>query len=128
MLRAFYEIHGFVSLEVAYALGIGHYSKKKLLQMVQAKSSLCLIKEYILDKVSIQLPPSDQGLILLKGQNSWSKLMNKIQSELQAPPLKNRVHSHWQAAVGTVQAAKVFAEKFGLKFNPENWREGYEYG
>jgi hypothetical protein len=128
MLRAFYEIHGFVSLEIAYALGIGHCSKKSLLQMVQAKSSLCLIKEYILDKGNLQLPPSDSGLMLLQNKNSWSKLTGKLQSELQAPELKNRVHSQWQAAVGTVQAAKVFAENFGLKFNPENWREDHDVG
>ena len=126
MLKAFYEIHGFVSLEIAYGLGIGPYSRKDLLQEVQSKSSLCLIKIYILDKVSFQLPPSDKGLILLQGQNSWSKLMKKLQSELQAPPLKNRVHSQWQAAVGTIQAAQVFAENFELKFNPENWREAHE--
>ncbi len=128
MLKAFYEIHGFVSLEIAYALGIGHCSKKSLLQMVQAKSSLCLIKEYILDKGNLQLPPSDSGLMLLQNKNSWSKLTGKLQSELQAPALKNRVHSQWQAAVGTVQAAKVFAENFGLKFNSENWRENHEAG
>jgi hypothetical protein len=126
MLRAFYEIHGFVSLEAAYALGIGPYNKKELLLMVQAESSLCLIKIYLLDKGNLQLPPSDRGLLLLQNKNSWSELMQKLQSEHQAPPLKNRVHSQWQAAVGTIQAAQVFAENFELKFNPENWREAHE--
>jgi len=121
-LAIFYKVHGFVSVEIGYALEIGHVSKKKLIQQVTSARSICLINNYI-GKRTLKTRFQNDGLILFKNKNSWSMLINKLQTDYIGQLYENKVHSQWTKAYGDINAVREFFRAVGVKFNKKNWKK-----
>jgi len=126
-LKKFYIAHGFISIEIAYALGIGHIDKKisieKIRNMAVSPSYRHLYKYLLLGDGTKEIGPENIELILFKRKQAWGELCKKLQENYIGQVYENKVHSRWTSAYGSLNAVREFSRATGLKFNPENWRK-----
>jgi len=122
----FYKVHGFLTLQVLKALGIGILEQKDHIKKVMFPRSFCHNSIYYNSNRTLKLSPFSNeikpDLILFRDKRRITDLMTKFALENVGQNYEEKFQDQWTKAFGSIDGAKVFYRVLGKKFDPEYWR------
>lgn len=127
IMERFYKIHGFITIEILYALGIGPHSQKKTISKIIPLRLFHLLLYKYIGETTLKpwaIKPNDKPeMILFKRPETISKLFKKLSENHVGQKYEFKTQTQWTSAFGSLVAAQDFYRAVGATFKPDNWRK-----
>ncbi|MCW7077383.1 MAG: DEAD/DEAH box helicase family protein [Candidatus Syntrophoarchaeum sp.] len=112
---AFMELHGFITKEIGWLLGIGTVNEKDRLFFYKQKAGgLSWLPEV-----------TDKAPVILHDRRAWLNVLEAVRQKFQDAPVlyaSGRQYGHRKTkGLGTEKAVIQFYKKHGFKYEPQSW-------